>query len=76
MSIGEVKIGNLYIIWNSSSRLKKLQFTIICDNGLPIRKFIEGNENISPNLEQILNRKCKCDRFDILDIMNEDDLIN
>lgn len=55
---------------------KKLQFTIICDNGLPIRKFIEGNENISPNLEQILNRKCKCDRFDILDIMNEDDLVN
>ena len=55
---------------------KRLQFTITCDNGIPIRKFIEGNGNISPNLEQILNRKCKCDRFDILDIMNVDDLVN
>ena len=55
---------------------KKLEFTIICDNGLPIRKFIEGNENISPNLGQILDRKCRCDRFDILDVMNEYDLVN
>lgn len=55
---------------------KKLEFTIICDNGLPIRKFIEGNENISPNLGHILDRKCRCDRFDILDVMNEDDLVN
>lgn len=55
---------------------KKLQCTIICDNGLPVRKFIEGDEDISPNLEEILNRKCKCDRFDISDIMNEDDFVN
>jgi tRNA pseudouridine synthase 10 len=70
---------NLKFIYHMEYKFKtqkKLEFTIICDNGIPVRKFIEGDENISPNLEQILNRKCKCDRFDILDIMNEDDLLN
>jgi tRNA pseudouridine synthase 10 len=54
--------------------LRKLELTITCDNGLPIRKFIEGGDvDISPTLEQILGRKCHCVKVDILDILNEED---
>jgi tRNA pseudouridine synthase 10 len=54
--------------------LRKLELTITCDNGLPIRKFIEGGDvDISPTLEQILGRKCDCVKVDILDILNEED---
>ena len=55
---------------------KKLELIILCDNGFPIRRFIEGDEDISPNLRQILYNKCKCQFFDILDIVSEEDLLN
>jgi len=54
---------------------KKLELTILCDNGFPIRRFIDGDEDISPNLCQILDNKCKCQFFDILDIVSEEDLL-
>jgi tRNA pseudouridine synthase 10 len=53
---------------------RKLELTMTCDNGLPVRKFIEGDDDdISPNLGKIVGRKCNCDRIDILDILNEED---
>lgn len=55
---------------------KKLELIILCDNGFPIRRFIDGDEDISPNLCQILYNKCKCQFFDILDIVSEEDLLN
>ena len=56
---------------------RKLELTITCDNGLPIRKFIEGDGvDISPTLPQILGRKCHCNKIDILDILNEQDWLN
>jgi len=55
---------------------KKIELTITCDNGLPVRKFIEGESpDISPTLEQIVGRKCSCEKADILDILNEENLI-
>ncbi len=55
---------------------KKLELIILCDNGFPIRRFIDGDEDVSPNLCQILYNKCKCQFFDILDIVSEEDLLN
>lgn len=55
---------------------KKFELIIICDNRFPIRKFINGDESISPNLYQILDKRCICDFFDILDIFSEDDFLN
>jgi tRNA pseudouridine synthase 10 len=69
---------NWKFIYQMQSKLKnrkKLDLLIICDNGFSVRKFINGDESISPNLCQILEKKCKCDFFDILDIVSEDDLI-
>lgn len=63
-------------IYQLKSRIrgqKKLELTILCDNGFPIRRFIDGDEDISPNLCQILDNKCKCQFFDILDIVSEAD---
>jgi len=70
---------NWKFIYQMQSKLKnrkKLELIIVCDNGIPIRKFINGDENISPNLCQMLDKKCNCDLFDILDIVSEDDLLN
>jgi tRNA U54 and U55 pseudouridine synthase Pus10 len=56
---------------------KKIELTIICDNGLPVRKFIEGGDaDISPTLGQIVGKKCSCEKVDILDILNEENLLN
>ncbi len=55
---------------------KKFELIIVCDNRFPIRRFINGDENISPNLNQILDKRCMCEFFDILDIVSEDDLLN
>jgi tRNA pseudouridine synthase 10 len=63
-------------IYQLKSRIrgqKKLELTLLCDNGFPIRRFIDGDEDISPNLCQILDNKCKCQFFDILDIVSEED---
>jgi tRNA pseudouridine synthase 10 len=55
---------------------KKLELTITCDNGLPVRKFIEGeNAEIFPTLGQIVGKKCRCEKTDILDILNEENLV-
>ena len=57
--------------------LRKIELTIICDNGLPVRKFIEGDDaGISPTLAQIVGKKCSCEKVDILDILNEENLLN
>jgi tRNA pseudouridine synthase 10 len=74
------KSKNWKLIYQMDIKVKtqrKLELTITCDNGLPIRKFIEGDDvNISPTLGQILGRKCHCNKIDILDILNEEDSLN
>ena len=44
-----------------------LTLNITVDGGLPIKKFVEGN-NMNPNLSQILDLQCKCKEFDFYDI--------
>lgn len=56
---------------------RKLELTITCDNGLPVRKFIDGvDADISPTFGQIMGKKCSCIKSDILDILNEENLLN
>jgi tRNA U54 and U55 pseudouridine synthase Pus10 len=70
---------NWKFIYQMDFRVKtprKFELTMTCDNGLPVRKFIEGEDaDISPTLGQIVGRKCSCEKTDILDILNEDLLI-
>jgi tRNA pseudouridine synthase 10 len=74
------KNKNWKFIYGINLKLKtprKLELTITCDNGLPIRKFIEGEDaDISPTLGQIVGKKCSCVKSDILDILNEENLLN
>lgn len=71
---------NWKFIYEMDLKLKtprKLELTITCDNGLPVRKFIEGEDtDISPTLGQIVGKKCSCVKSDILDILNEENLLN
>jgi tRNA pseudouridine synthase 10 len=66
----------IYQIQSKLKNRKKLELIIVCDNGFSVRKFINGDKSISPNLCQILEKKCNCDILDILDIVSEDDLLN
>ena len=55
---------------------RKLELIMTCDNGLPVRKFIEGEDfDISPTFKQLAGRKCSCEKTDILEILNEQDLL-
>ena len=66
----------IYQMQSELKTRKKFELIILCDNRFPIRKFINGDENISPNLYQILNKRCTCEFYDILDIVSVDDLLN
>ncbi|HZO11477.1 MAG TPA: THUMP domain-containing protein [Nitrososphaeraceae archaeon] len=66
----------IYQMQSELKTQKKFELIILCDNRFPIRKFINGDENISPNLCQILDKRCTCEIYDILDIVSEDDLLN
>jgi tRNA U54 and U55 pseudouridine synthase Pus10 len=66
----------IYQMQSELKTQKKFELIILCDNRFPIRKFINGDGNISPNLYQILDKRCTCEFYDILDIVSEDDLLN
>ncbi|HEX7275128.1 MAG TPA: hypothetical protein VF248_05900 [Nitrososphaeraceae archaeon] len=76
------KSKNWKLIYQIDFRVKnqrKLELIMTCDNGLPVRRFIEGEDDddgISPSLDQILGIKCHCDKIDILDILSEEDSLN
>jgi tRNA pseudouridine synthase 10 len=73
------KNKNWKLIYQMDFKVKnqrKLELIMTCDNGLPVRRFIEGDDDISPTLDQILDMKCHCDKIDILDILNEEDSLN
>lgn len=44
-----------------------LDIVIKSDGGLPIKRFVEGNE-VYPNLSDLLGVKCRCTEFDFLDV--------
>ena len=44
--------------------LQSFTIEIDTDGGLPIKRFVEGN-NVIPNITKILNIQCFCKKFDI-----------
>ncbi len=49
----------------SSPRSFSLRIT--AEGGLPIKRFVEGN-NVYPNLSELINNKCECKEFDFHNI--------
>lgn len=67
---------NWKFVYDMQVKLKssrKFELTIICDNGFPIREFIDGRGTASPCLSDLINKECSCDYFDIMNIVSEDD---
>lgn len=54
----------IYKIKMKKSSPKSYSFLMTADGGLPIKRFIEGN-NVHPNLSELLETKCRCKEFDI-----------
>ena len=54
---------SIYKIKFKKSSPKSFSFWITADGGLPIKRFVEGN-NVHPNLSELLGTKCRCKEFD------------
>lgn len=48
---------------------RKFTLTLVCDGGLPIKRFVDGYGRTSPNVTDLLNKRCKCHIFDVLDLL-------
>jgi tRNA pseudouridine synthase 10 len=42
---------------------------LVADGGLTIKQFVEGRECINPNVSTVVNLRCECLMFDVLDIV-------
>jgi tRNA pseudouridine synthase 10 len=54
---------SIYKIKFKKSSTKSFSLWITADGGLPIKRFVEGN-NVHPNISELLGTKCKCKEFD------------
>ena len=62
---------SIYSVKFKKSSPKSFLFWITADGGLPIKRFVEGND-IQPNVAELIGHKCECKEFDFHKI----DLIN
>ena len=54
----------IYKLSYRKNSLQSFTIEIDTDGGLPIKRFVEGN-NITPNITKLLNIQCFCKKFDI-----------
>ncbi|CAN5515330.1 tRNA pseudouridine(54/55) synthase Pus10 [soil metagenome] len=67
---------NWKFVYDMQVKLKsprKFELTMICDNGFPVREFVEGRGSASTCLSDLIHKECSCDYFDIMNIVSEDD---
>jgi len=62
---------SIYRIKFKKSSPKAFLIWFTADGGLPIKRFVEGN-NVHPNLSELLGNKCRCKEFDFhkVDLLN------
>jgi tRNA pseudouridine synthase 10 len=62
---------SIYRIKFKKSSSKSFLIWFTADGGLPIKRFVEGN-NVHPNLSELLGNKCMCKEFDFhkVDLLN------
>ncbi len=53
---------------SSSNNSHEFMLTIVADGGLTIKQFVGGEEYMKPNISELLNAKCECVTFDVLDV--------
>ena len=42
---------------------------IFVEGGFPVKRFIVGDDDVSPNISAIFNNSCVVEEFDFLDIV-------
>jgi tRNA pseudouridine synthase 10 len=52
--------------------VRKFVLTMVCDGGLPIKRFVDGYGKMNPNITGLLKKKCKCVIFDVMDLHVQD----
>jgi tRNA U54 and U55 pseudouridine synthase Pus10 len=61
------KIYSAYVRRLDSSS-SEFMLTIVAEGGLMIKQLVGGEEYMEPNISYLLNTKCQCVKFDILDV--------
>lgn len=61
------KIYSAYVKRLDSSS-SEFMLTIVAEGGLMIKQLVGGEEYMEPNISYLLNTKCQCVKFDILDV--------
>jgi tRNA pseudouridine synthase 10 len=61
-------IKRIYSLKVQKVDLNRFSILILTDIGFQVRQFIGERNNAKPNVSDILNSKCKCISFDILDV--------
>ena len=61
---------NIYTSYYNFIDNKNFELILTLDNGIPIKQLIGGDEFIEPCVSRLINRKCECVFFDIMDIMD------
>jgi tRNA U54 and U55 pseudouridine synthase Pus10 len=46
----------------------RFAITVVADGGFQVKQFIGEREYAKPNISEIVDSKCKCISFDILDV--------
>ena len=59
---------NIYCSYFKLIDDKNFELVLILDNGIPIKQLIGGEEFIEPCLSKLMDTKCECIYFDIMDI--------
>jgi tRNA pseudouridine synthase 10 len=51
-------------------KTSKKSFTLFirADGGLPVKRFVDGDDDVNPRISQIMNNKCTCVEFDFLEV--------
>ena len=65
---GKMDYKIIYVMKVIKTNTKRFEILMFCDNGLPIKRFIDGYEDTTPNASQMIGKKCECNTFDVLDI--------
>ncbi|MGN6624630.1 MAG: hypothetical protein ACTHKK_10855, partial [Candidatus Nitrosocosmicus sp.] len=61
---------NIYASYYNFIDNKNFELILTLDNGIPIKQFIGGDDFIEPCVSRLINRKCECVFFDIMEFMD------
>jgi tRNA pseudouridine synthase 10 len=64
----KICVKSIHSVYIRQLDSNQFTLTIVADGGLMIKQLVGGEEYMRPNISELLEMKCKCVLFDILDV--------